>query len=398
MSGMFCRLFVAVGLEIVRKGRGILLLTQLYPPTKGGTPTWFSQVYSRLESNEVHVLTDEVDGAAAFDRQQNNSIYRLTANRYSWLRPESLIIYVMYVVKGLMVIWRNPIAVVHAGRVLPEGLSGLVIARLTGRRLIVYAHGEEITTWTQRVKYWAMKKTYQLADKVIVNSCFTENELIKLGVKQDNIVHIEPGVNIEHFKPGLRCEYLKEQLNIPPEAKIILSVGRYTRRKGFDHLIESVRRMLDEGLDAHYVCIGKGEDRLYLQRLAQQQGVEDRVHLLSNIETEDLPLWYNVCDVFAMPNREINGDTEGFGIVFLEAAACGKPVIAGKAGGAESAVVHEKNGIQVDGDSLDEIVSALSKILRNPSLAAAMGNYGHQWVNQYYSWERVVAQTKALVD
>ena len=379
------------------KRRGILLLSQLFPPTKGGTPTWFSQVYSRLGGKEVHVLTDEVAGAEVFDQQQNNTVYRLPAVRYSWLRPESLLIYLLFVLKGLVVIWRNPIAVVHAGRVLPEGLAGLVIARLTGKRLIIYAHGEEITTWRQRVKHWVMTKTYRLADKVIVNSSFTQNELMKLGVKASDIVHIEPGVNIDLFKPGLSSDYLRQRLNIPLDAKIILSVGRYTRRKGFDRLIESVRRLLDEGLETHYVCIGGGEDRHYLLQLAQQQQVAERVHFLSDIETEELPYWYNLCDVFAMPNREIDGDTEGFGIVFLEAAACGKPVVAGQAGGTENAVVHRKNGIQVDGDSLDDISAALSEILLDQSLAKAMGDYGCQWVDQCHSWDRVVRQTKTLV-
>ncbi len=382
----------------MRKRRGILLLSQLFPPTKGGTPTWFSQVYSRLGGKEVHVLTDEVVGAEAFDKQHNNTVYRLPANRYSWLRPESLLIYLLLVIKGLVVIWRNPIAVVHAGRVLPEGLAGLMVARLSGRRLIIYAHGEEITTWRQKVKCWVMTKTYRLADKVIVNSSFTQSELMKLGVQVSNIVHIEPGVNVDHFKPDLSSDYLRERLNISLDTKIILSVGRYTRRKGFDRLIESVRRLLDEGLDTHYVCIGGGEDQDYLLQLAQQQGVVERVHFLSTIETEELPFWYNLCDVFAMPNREIDGDTEGFGIVFLEAAACGKPVVAGQAGGTENAVVHRKNGIQVDGDSLESISGALSEILRDRSLAKAMGDYGCQWVNQNHSWDRVVEQTQALVD
>src|SRR5690606_26937298 len=124
-------------------------------------------------------------------------------------------------------------------------------------------------------------------------------------------------------------------------SKLVLSVGRLSRRKGFDKVIQAFPALIHAGLDIQYVLIGIGEDYEYLFDLARKHDVADRVHLLGHVTAEDLPCWYNACDVFIMPNREINGDTEGFGMVFIEAAACGKPAIAGNAGGTGAAVVDE---------------------------------------------------------
>ena len=109
----------------------------------------------------------------------------------------------------------------------------------------------------------------------------------------------------------------------------MLSVGRLQRRKGFDQVVRALPGLLARGIDVHYAIVGIGDDWDYLQGLARELGVSDRLHLLGHVEPADLPRWYNACDLFAMPNRDIDGDTEGFGLVFMEANACAKPVIAG---------------------------------------------------------------------
>ena len=108
-------------------------------------------------------------------------------------------------------------------------------------------------------------------------------------------------------------------------------------------------------------------------RLAREFGVADRVHLLGHVSYEDLPRWYAACDLFAMPNRDIDGDTEGFGLVFLEAASAGKPALAGTAGGTASAVVDGVTGLRVDGEQVEAIAQALARLLSDPAEAAADG-------------------------
>jgi phosphatidylinositol alpha-1,6-mannosyltransferase len=140
-----------------------------------------------------------------------------------------------------------------------------------------------------------------------------------------------------------------------------------------------------------------GEDREYLADLARECGVSDRVHMLGHVAPDDLPRWYNAADVFAMPNREINGDTEGFGMVFLEAAACGKPVVAGKSGGTAAAVEHEVTGLRVDGNSQSEVAEGLGRLLSDSAFAIKLGMNGCARVQERFSWEATVAKTKAMI-
>jgi len=373
----------------------LLVLTELFLPTKGGTAVWFAEVYRRLGGKGIHIVTADVPGAADVDATHPNTIHRLNLKRVQWLKPESLGIYWRFLARSLSLVLRNRFTAVHAGRVLPEGLIAWLVARLARIPVVIYAHGEEITTWRQRGKFRAMCFTYHHADKVVANSEFTRDQLLELGVAAERIVIINPGVDIDRFKPDLPCEDLKADIGLAPRQKLILSVGRLSRRKGFDMVIRSLPELIKMGMDVQYVLIGIGEDKAYLANLARGEGVSERVHLLGHVDAEDLPRWYNACDVFAMPNREIDGDTEGFGMVFLEAAACGKASLAGKAGGTGSAVAEGVTGLRVDGQRLDEIVLALKQLLGPAGLVTGMS--GYERALSAFSWESVAERTQHAV-
>lgn len=373
-----------------------LVITELFLPTKGGTAVWFDEVYRRIGGKEIHIVTADVPDAAGHDAAHPNTIHRVSLRRYGWLKPESLAMYAKLFGKAAGLGLRHRFDAVHAGRVLPEGLVGWAVARLLRCPLVIYAHGEEITTWRQSGKFRAMVFAYRHADRVIANSDFTRDELLKLGVAADRIALIAPGVDIDRFRPGLEAADLRASLGLAGGRKLILSVGRLSRRKGFDQVIRALPLALQQGIDAHYAIIGIGEDRDYLAALVKESGVAERVHLLGHVAVEDLPRWYNAADVFAMPNREINGDNEGFGMVFLEAAACGTPVLAGKAGGTGAAVVDGITGLRVDGASVDEVAAGLMHLLGLPEFARQLGGNGHRRALAEFSWERVAERTLAL--
>jgi phosphatidylinositol alpha-1,6-mannosyltransferase len=372
---------------------GLLVITELFLPTKGGTAVWFDEVYRRLGGKEIHIVTAQVPGAEEHDRDHPNTVHRLNLRRHWWLKPESLAMYSKLLLASLRIAWRFPIAAIHAGRVLPEGLVGLCIARLFRKPLVIYAHGEEIATWRQPAKFKAMVFTYRHADRVIANSGFTQGELCKLGVPQTRIVRISPGVDVERFRPGLPVADLFERLDLSPDTPLILSVGRLSRRKGFDQVIRALPQVVEAVPKVRYVLIGIGEDKSYLEQLAKEAGVADRVHFLGHVPMEELPRWYNACTVFAMPNREISGDNEGFGMVFLEAAACGKPSLAGIAGGTGDAVREGVTGLRVDGESVAQIASALVSLLKEPG---ELGQNARAIVCREHAWARVVEKTDAL--
>src|SRR5581483_2361477 len=155
----------------------LLVITELFLPTKGGTAVWFDEVYRRLGGKEIHVVTASVAGSAAHDSDHPNSIHRVRLVRHWWLRPESLAMYAKLFIRSIWLCLRHRVQVIHAGRVLPEGLVGLAAARITRVPLVVYAHGEEITGWRNPGKFRAKVYVYRRAERIIANSEFTRAEL-----------------------------------------------------------------------------------------------------------------------------------------------------------------------------------------------------------------------------
>jgi phosphatidylinositol alpha-1,6-mannosyltransferase len=375
------------------------MITELFLPTKGGTAVSFDDDFRRLGGKDVHIVTADVPGAVEFDRTHPNTVHRLTLKRSPWLKPESLVIYSKLFFKSLALATRHRFAAVFAGRALPEGIVAWGIARLRGCRIFIYAHGEELTGWGRGRKFQAMCFALRHADKVLANSDFTRDTLVSLiGVAPERIAVIYPTVDIERMRPGLAHDDLLASLGMGKGQPLILSVGRLQRRKGFDQVVRSLPYLVQQGLDVHYALIGIGEDKDYLQRLADELGVGGRLHLLGHVKAEDLPRWYNACALFAMPNRDIEGDTEGFGLVFLEAGACERPVLAGTAGGTASAVVDGVTGLRVDGESLEAVQHGLARLLQDPAAAGEMGQKARARVRDNFVHERRVGELRDLVE
>jgi len=342
------------------------------------------------------VITAEVAGSEVVVAHHPNAIHRLDLRRHPWLRPESAVMYLKLTLVAAALSLRYRFDAVHAGRVLPEGFAAWLAARLTRRPFVVYAHGEEITTWTQSGKYKAMCFLFRHADAVVVNSEFTAGEVARLGVVPRRIVQIAPGVDTDRFRPGLDGRAIRARLGLDEGTRLLLSVGRLSRRKGFDHTIRAVARLRREQVPVAYVIIGRGEDGEYLAAEIEREGVDDVVFLVGPVSDEELPKWYAAADLFVMANREIDGDTEGFGIVYIEAAACGVPSIAGRSGGTGSAVVDGKTGLLVDGSNIDEIAEEIRHLVEDDAYRMALGQAACERALERYSWKRVATDTLTI--
>ncbi|HEY9194595.1 MAG TPA: glycosyltransferase family 4 protein, partial [Methyloversatilis sp.] len=239
-----------------------------------------------------------------------------------------------------------------------------------------------------------MTEAYCGAQLVIANSDFTRDLLLDMGVSPERVIIINPGVDTERFRPGLDGSGLRASLGLAPTAKLILSVGRLSRRKGFDYVMQSVPELVRRGLDVHHAVIGKGEDAEYLAGIRAASETPERIHLLGGVSAEDLPLWYAASDLFAMPNRDIGADTEGFGMVYIEAAACGRASLTGMAGGTGSAVLDGETGLRCDGNSLTAVTDALFRLL-DPSTGFGQSCAAHAQARAHrdFSWQAVMQQT-----
>ena len=375
----------------------LLMITELFLPTKGGTAVSFDDDFRRLGGKEIHVITADVPGGHAFDCTHPNTIHRIGLKRVPWLKPESLLMYAKLFAKAATLAATRRFVAIFAGRVLPEGFVAWAIARLFGRPVLVYAHGEELTTWGRGRKFALMRFVFNHCDAILSNSDFTRDTLIDLlGVDPARINLVYPTVDENRFQPGVSGAHLRAAIGIRDGQHLILSVGRLQRRKGFDSVIRALPLLGQQGIDAHYALIGIGEDREYLQRLAAELGVAARVHVLGHVSYEDLPRWYAACDLFAMPNRDVDGDNEGFGLVFLEAASAGKPVVAGTAGGTASAVLDGVTGLRVDGEDVGAIARGLARLLSDRAQAETMGRNARMRVLDNFTHQRRVDQLRAL--
>jgi phosphatidylinositol alpha-1,6-mannosyltransferase len=243
--------------------------------------------------------------------------------------------------------------------------------RLFGCRVINYIHGEEITV-DMPYRFYGRARARHLADAdaVVAVSEFTREALIRImHVDPAKIRLIHNGVDTERFQPGPSEPALIERHQLQGKF-VLLTVGRLVPRKGIDHVLKALPEVLPQVPNLHYLIVGVGPYRDELEALTDALGLRPHVTFAGRIADEELAAYYRTCDLFLMPNREMpDGDTEGFGLVFLEANACGKPVIGGRAGGAVEAVRDGDNGLLVDGGKPQEIGAAIVRLATDRALS-----------------------------
>ncbi len=280
------------------------------------------------------------------------------------------------------------------GQVLP---LGYVVWWFKKRRRIpylVFTHGMDIlvpqkSRWKKR---W-LRKILADADLVVSNSEFTRGEAVKLGVSIEKTAVVYP------------CPAECHSDRVPTlvgtsggiSQKIILSVGRLVKRKGFDKVIEVMPRLLKRIPEVKYVIIGAGPEVTGYRLQVTGLELEDKVMIIEKTSDTELSQWYQACDVFVLPCRQIDGDVEGFGMVFLEAASFGKPVIVGRSGGAPETTHHGYGGFVVDPESPEELYQALVRLLTDEAFSQRMGEYGRNWVAKKFRWEVEVEKLRERI-
>lgn len=265
---------------------------------------------------------------------------------------------------------------------------------------VIYAHGNEIlavakSTWREPVN------ALQRASRVLANSKYTAALVEKLGVLSRRITVLHPGCDPEQFKPVASCEQTRSKiLGTGDPSLVLLTVGNVVERKGHDMVIRALSRLVKTHPNIRYIIVGDGPYRTQLEQLAFDFGVRENVVFAGRVLEEELPLYYSLCDVFLMPSRfrTLYDDVEGFGIVFLEANACGKPVIGSRSGGIADAVVEGQSGLLVDPDSADDIAIAIERLVGNKSLREQMGVFGRQRVLHELNWRTVAEKVANILD
>ncbi len=386
-----------------------LLLSEQYLPLKGGHIVLMHELAKRIGG--VTVVTAAAPERPATETIDGVEVRRVDLDRRAYLRPESLALYANLFIQTARLAKRVRPAALLAARVLPEGLIATAVGRLRDLPALIFAHGEEITPWlpgldrassrrmTSRIKGRCVWHAYRGAARIIANSRFTRDLLARGGLPKKRIRIVHPGTDPERFRPGLPDGGTAARLGLE-DKRVLLTVGRVTWRKGQDTVVRALPTILETVPDTVYAVAGTGPMEDDLRRLARECGVGDHVRLLGEVSDEDLLGLYHLADVFVMAGRVSEGtrDVEGFGIVFLEAGACGVPVIAGQAGGVGDAVVNGQTGLRVDGRDPDAVAEACRRLLTDAGLARRMGEAGRRRAVEEFSWDRVAEQARQVLE
>jgi phosphatidylinositol alpha-1,6-mannosyltransferase len=364
----------------------IICITNDFGPRAGGIETFVIGLIERLPLGSVTVYTSQQGDTKSYDQNWLEQFgVKVVRDKSKILLPTPRVI---RAIKEL--ISKQKIEVAFFGAAAPLALMAQSLRKAGARRIVSLTHGHEVW-WAKLWPFnWAIRYIGNNLDHLTYLGDFTRKEISRsLSAKAASaMVKIAPGIDTEHFTPQSSAPLLRESLGLTNK-KVIVSVGRLVHRKGQDSLISSLPEILRHHPEAHVLMVGTGPYQKHLQDLVEKLEVQDSITFIGRIQYADLPRYISVGDVFAMPSRSrLAGlEVEGLGIVYLEASACGLPVIAGKSGGAPDAVLEGETGITVDGRDPADIARAINSLLDDPIKAKEMGHRGREWIISNWRWD-----------
>lgn len=297
-------------------------------------------------------------------------------------------------------ILRRQLAEFSPDLIVASGLKSLwLMAAQVGLTIpwIAIGHGSEFNLplgW----KRWLTLKGLRAAKRVVCVSEFTRELAVRLGVASHATEVILNGADDEVYfvtdqDSGDACRL---QLGVNAE-QILLTVGHVSERKAQDVVIRSLPRVLSQFPRAHYVLAGIPTLEPQLRKLAESLGVSSHVHFLGRLSAAQLRGWFNACDVFVLTSRNTaSGDCEGFGIVAVEAALCGKPAVVSRGSGLAEAVIDGETGITVPQEDPDATAEAIIRLLADPELRRAAGAAARDRARRDFTWSGRVAEYDRL--
>lgn len=369
-----------------------LLVTNDFPPKTGGIQSYLWELWRRLPPGDVTVLTTPHPRAARFDAEQ---AFRIERRREPVLLPTPMLIRDIRRLAdevGAEVVVLDP--------ALPLGLVGVSL----GRPYAVVLHGSEITVPGRLpVTRQVLTRTLQRASLLIAGGGYPEAEALRAAGSQilPPIVRIPPGVDTSRFvpRPSIERARTRARLGVAPDQQLVLSISRLVPRKGMDTLIDAGAELAGRHPALRIAIGGSGRDRGRLERRIARTGAPAR--LLGWIADAELPDLYAAADIFVLCCRDRWGglEQEGFGIIFLEAAAAGLVSVAGRSGGSAEAVLDGETGIVVDDPSdSGALAAAIGGLLDDPDRARRQGRAARLRAEEVFSYDHLVGRLKEALD
>lgn len=361
------------------------MLTQDFIPNPGGIAVFLHNLCTQLcrLGHQVDVLTPIREDCGEADAEQPYSVYRYASlRRLSSIAPFR---------RMLTMHRRHRYHVVFIGHFMTtHALGVLALHSLWGTPYVLLCHGNDLyysinNAMDKLVAYFLLRK----ASLILGNSDATTQRIQEKGYRGPvEILH--PGVDPSEFRPDLEPLAVSQKFNLDGR-KVLLSVSRLVKRKGHERVLRALLAVIKKIPNVLYLIVGCGEEEVSLRRTVEELGLRDYVVFAGYVEQTLLPFLYCASDLFVMPSfsRDDGRDYEGFGIAFIEANACGLPVIGGRSGGIEDAVVDGETGLLVDPHNVDEIGAAVIHLLTDVEYAKRLGEYGRRRVEEKLCWEKI---------
>jgi len=365
-----------------------LLVTNDFPPRPGGIQSFVHNLAVRQPAGSVVVYASTWRGAAEFDAAQPFEVIRAGTSVLLPTPGAAREAAGIARAHGCDTVW--------FGAAAPLGLLAAGLRRRAGlRRAVAQTHGHEVGWAALPGARVMLRRIGRDVDVVTYLGEYTRTRLARVLPRLERLT---PGVDTALFRPDVDGSAVRRRYRLG-ERPVVVCVSRLVPRKGQDTLIRAlpaIRRKID---GATLLLVSGGPDRKRLVRLARDAGVADAVVFTGSVPADELPAHYAAGDVYAMPCRTRRGglDVEGLGIVYLEAAATGLPVVAGDSGGAPDAVREGETGYIVDGRAVSAVADRIITLLSDRDLAAKLGQAGRSWVEREWRWETQAQRMAALL-
>lgn len=377
-----------------------LLVTEVFPPAIGGSGVLLANVYSRVRDGRVTALVDESTCGGDTDRGGPITIVPARIGPHSWglFDPRRWPSQV-HLARSIYRFASHGRAIVHCGRAQPEAVPAwLASLAPNGPQYIFWAHGEDIAAAMSSRQFAAtMRIVYGRASAAIANCENTAQMINSVGWLDSEARVVYPGVDADRFHPAADDGSLRRRL-APGGEFLLLSVSRLQKRKGHALVIKALAALSRQLDGVRYVIVGDGGERDSLQRLASELCLEGVVQFEGEVPDNALPAYFAACDVFVLPTHVEPHDFEGFGIVYLEAAAAGKPAVGGRNGGVPEAIAEDETGVLVSGDDVDELGRVLKALCESEELRLRLGRAARVRVLRDFTWERAAAAVTKIHD
>ncbi len=368
----------------------ILIPAYDFKPLLGGVANYGHELAVQFSKRaRVHVLSRKLPGMEEFDQHLPYSVSRIRTP-YS-----ALLSFPLFARTLRRLIRLHPPDAVFCPMWLPDGAACRWALKGTPVPYFVAAHGTEVfedfttvrnsvrTVLARRLK----RKVFQDAEKVFPVSQYTRKAVLEeTGGNDKAVITVNNGVNARIFKETGRNSNVEAQYR-PRGERILLTVTRLYPYKGVDRMLESLPAISQAVPDVKYLIVGEGPDRQRLEDLTARLGLQAQVCFLGRLVLSDIVDLYNLADLFVMLSREEPPDVEGFGLVFLEAAACGLPSVGGRSGGIPDAIEEGKSGWLVDPCNTEEIAATIIDLLKSPERLERASEFCLSTAPQK-SWER----------